>query len=332
MNLVAEDENGGFSFIWTIKNLSFCNPQGGSIESPDFVAKTAGGMRWCLRLFPKGSYEAGSMTFFLCLMSNPKKSSFTVNYALSIGVANGSFKKIRDKEFNSNGSTYQGFSCFLTLHELSKNRTLIEDDILTLRCRIWKKNRDLKTFVRCFAKTKISIEDIVFVWTLKDFKNLPNETKSRMVQSMASEITPFSINLLSGGTFGDSPTIEAVIKQVDTIKRNFLRCQIGLLDINKIVVYSVSVEHWFDNFSGTQVWKFPFIPKKKLFDNDEEYMSYGSLCLSCKFSVSSGNVVLSEVEGTEYRMDKYSIIDISDQKISEYLSITLNGCLKRLYC
>lgn len=292
MALVEDKRTGGFSFTWSIHNFSYCvQKEAEFIDSPQFIVEALGSnYTWYLRLFPRGYGANGFISYYL----RQTKSASVVNAVLSIRINNGLFKEIGEQTFNTNSISESGYMYFLSYEELIEPGAFLDNDILTLRCRIWRNETDLSTTINCYAYTEINITKLNYKWILKVFvdSNHDNriiETKfnqSTKIQCFSSDIQCFEIHLLYGGTFGDD-TIHFAIEKAENTKRMLLISMIHLIDVDGKVVHSVRGEYLFEKSNKPKIFTFPFLSKHKLLSKENCYLKSGRLTLRCEFSAST---------------------------------------------
>lgn len=145
MDSVHDNEAGGFAFVWSIHNFSYCVQQESeSLRSPYFAVESIKDKSWYLELYPRGNDAPGFISLYL---QRPYMAS-NVKFVLSVQVSNGLFEKIGEPtiETDKGKKTYQhqqGYRFFLSLKKLKGPDSYRNKDNLTLRCRMWTKDTDL---------------------------------------------------------------------------------------------------------------------------------------------------------------------------------------------
>lgn len=132
----------GFTFTWSIQNFSECvQKEDEYIDSPGFELK---GYIWDLHLFPKGDKTPGFISCYVRHESytSARRISYpsVVNTVLSIQASNGLFKTIGEQTFNPNSTSDIAYQ--YSFEELYGPDAFLDNDTLTLRCRIWENEND----------------------------------------------------------------------------------------------------------------------------------------------------------------------------------------------
>ncbi|KAG8182867.1 hypothetical protein JTE90_024610 [Oedothorax gibbosus] len=261
------------TFTWYIHNFSRCNKnENESIISPHFCA---GGIEWLLQLYPKGLNESHDFaSFFLSPVSYEKyPANNTFMYVLSIRKHDGHFKDSNELSVTKYVTRPDACKYFISLYELNKPDVYLDNDILTLRCRLWKRDVDLPESVNCFAHAKIKVAKLDYLWILTDLVDtagIPKHKFNRCAGMLhfSNAFSKIQIYLSTGDTFAD----DAIYFGISPVSNAILYAvyQIHLLDASRSIVQSISGEVIFQNSNSIQ--KFPFLSKRKLFANKESYL------------------------------------------------------------
>lgn len=143
--MVLEDDKGtgGFSFIWTIQNFSYCLQQNGeSLLSPSFAVDALGKDKWCISLYPRGSNLHKDMLSVYLRRIAFKHFPLEVNFVISIRTIKGTFKKFEVSKDIFAEISGHGVPNFLTLAQLFEKGVYLENDALTVQCRMWRSTVD----------------------------------------------------------------------------------------------------------------------------------------------------------------------------------------------
>lgn len=297
MDFVEDYETGGLTFTLSIHNFSNCvQKEDEFLDGPKFVVDSIKYTTFNLRVYPKGNGARGFISCYLMkdhhldhellIVYNKLKS---INYVLLIRTCDGVFK---GEPCKLSREKLLGSPKMLSIKDLNEPGAYLDNDTLTLRCRLWVDDNDLLTSRKCFARTKINFTKIDYLWKLDDFENKYDSNPTTDIKVPSIEIPHFTIHLFNGVSFG-SDTIHFVIK-LPQDKKLFLICNILLLDADGKIAHSVQGEYLFPNSNETQIWNLPFLSKHKLLSKKELYLPNGRLTLRCTFSASTG-VVQNEI-------------------------------------
>ncbi|GFV47591.1 speckle-type POZ protein B, partial [Trichonephila clavipes] len=291
MESTSEGERHGFTFIWRIKDFSFCNKlKDKYLESPKYVVHSMGNSEWFLRLYPRGRiFDSYIPCFLRRSESTGEPENIVIDYNLSIISVNDSFKfrqEINEHSFKK-GSGF-GFPDFLKREVIFSNpATYLPKDTLTIRCQVRKHRAEFATFTTCYATTRIAVENRYFTWSIKDFTSRNWSRKLKVPVMTASKLLS-DLNLYFFTSASDDYlqiTIENTNSNDD--EAVVLKCRIDVLDFNGLIRDSKTEVHIFQNFQ--EEWEFPpFILKNKLTRNAEVYLPNDVLTLRCQFAISSG--------------------------------------------
>ncbi|KAG8186211.1 hypothetical protein JTE90_008739 [Oedothorax gibbosus] len=92
-----------------------------------------------------------------------RKAEATFNFTLAIRMYNGQFKETDENVFD--GSNYfKGYSKFLSLEELKGSDGYLDNDTLTVRCRMWKTDFDISASVKWGAHSRIKVSKFDYTW------------------------------------------------------------------------------------------------------------------------------------------------------------------------
>lgn len=331
--MVLEDENGteGFSFIWTIQNFSYCLQQHGeSLPSPYFVVDTLGQTEWRLKLYPKGELNPTTIRIDLTYSAASKQRPIEINYVLSIRSINGAFKKFLARKYIFATAKGYGSPCSLTPAQLFKRGVYLDNDTLTVQCRMWGSTVDRLTFYKGYAKTIIGVEKTVIMWNLENFAFTQNDKRTKKVQLTSTEMISFTIDLFWSGTSADEKNLQVEVKPTKIKQPYFTTCELSLLDLGGKTGHFVREEHYFEVSQGEQIWEFPFISKEKLLSLEKSCFPNSTMSLRCELAVSAG-VQYSQVERTEFGItDNHQI-----RRLNETADLDLPGSwrddLQRFY-
>ncbi|GFR16968.1 tdpoz2 [Trichonephila clavata] len=171
MDSQSISERKCFSFTWAIENFSFCwQRDGETILSPAFIVDTIERSKWKLMLYPEHlSGKAYYVSFFLKREKDSKGPiDIKIFLEFSFLAADGSVIMSNEiLEYSFHRGAAADFPETLKKELLQSQREqFLPNDILTVRCRIWKNFEEMIEERQCFARTRIGVERRSFVWTV----------------------------------------------------------------------------------------------------------------------------------------------------------------------
>ncbi|GFY57133.1 TD and POZ domain-containing protein 3 [Trichonephila inaurata madagascariensis] len=298
MEYCSTCEKKCFSFTWAIENFSFFwQKKGENILSPTFIADTIERSKWKLALYPDGCMSArnNSISFFLRREVDSKgPTNLNIFFELSFLAVDGSVvmsSGIFECSFDRGKSG--GFSEFMKKESLGfhKQQSLPED-ILTARCRMWKKFGQITEERQCFARTRIGVERRSFVWTIPEFSSYGKRVFD--IKSILDDkrVMTLNLSLERGNLFLEHAFFPDL--QVFLVDKT-LKCSIfhfHLLDVfgNRLEYLKQKII-----FTEHNELVYPsFISVEELIHN-KDYLPNDVLTLHCKCSFTAG-IVSEEIE------------------------------------
>nr|XP_050047599.1 speckle-type POZ protein-like [Dermacentor andersoni] len=129
-----------FSYMWTIKNFSFCREETGEVlRSSTFSAGANDKLKWCLKLNPKGLDEGSKdyLSLFLLLISC-SKSEVRAKFKFSVVNAKQEEAEVVEskKAFAFVPGKDWGFKEFIRRDLLNEATGLLPNDKLTISCEV----------------------------------------------------------------------------------------------------------------------------------------------------------------------------------------------------
>ncbi|GFY55611.1 TD and POZ domain-containing protein 3 [Trichonephila inaurata madagascariensis] len=287
-----------FSFTWAIENFSFCwQKKGESISSPTFIADTIERSRWKLVLYPDGEMSArnNSISFFLRREEDSKgPTHLNIFFELSFLAVDGSVVMSGDIfEYSFDRDKSCGFSEFMKKESLQFHKKQSPpEDILTARCRMWKKFGQITEERQCFARTRIGVERRSFVWTIPEFSSYGE--KKFDIKSILDDkrVMTLNLSLERGNLFLEHAIFPEL--QVFLVDRT-VKCSI--FHFHLLDVFGNRVEYFKQKciFTEHNEHIYPsFISIEELIHN-ENYLANDVLTLHCECSFTAG-IVSEEIE------------------------------------
>ncbi|KAF8777733.1 TD and POZ domain-containing protein 1-like [Argiope bruennichi] len=160
-----------FIFTWSIENISYSWYKTlDYIVSPTFIAGPMQNSAWSLKLYPRGRDDSDFLSLYLSREKDSVSRIIAVNFEFSCISADTSKSHLcfileAFKTFANSGYVGCGESCFMKRHEVFDRRKdfYLPQDILTLQCRMWKRNKDVDEFGQSFGRTRLTIERLSLV-------------------------------------------------------------------------------------------------------------------------------------------------------------------------
>ncbi|GBN88854.1 Speckle-type POZ protein B [Araneus ventricosus] len=299
-----------YTFFWCIENYSFCwHEIGEKLVSPPFTADGLEGTAWNLQLYPRGGSPVlnGVISLYLERSASdegPEKA--LIKYELSFLAACGSprYSVEFDRVFKR-GVGYEWYT-FLKIDEmlLGRRAEFLPEDILTVRCKIWKGQGNIHKMAPICARTRIGIEKISFLHVVENFSSLePNQKHTIEIQShsknecFALSSLYFSCDSWLGG--------EMVVEITPSDSKHILsKRKISLLGSGNVIVCS-KIDNRFDVRKDIQ--KLPLsLTRQVIQDKKSEYLHGGKLSLLCECVFSTG-LEFDKIEETEHKICAASV-------------------------
>ncbi|GIY69069.1 speckle-type POZ protein [Caerostris darwini] len=301
-----EMEKNEFTFIWRIKNFSFCNqPKDTWLDSPKYIVHSMDCTEWFLRLYPNGRMFDSYIPCFLRRSDSCERSEhLELDCEMFVVSSDGSqaFTKVIGGLVFKKGTGF-GFPYFIRREELHKNRNkYLPNDTLTICCHMWKPVSNVAILALCSASTRIGVETRYYTWSIEDFISRNWQQKVRIPVVAASKLRP-DLNIYFFLTISDDH-LQITFEQINPKQSSgiFFNCEIAILDSKGNPLDTKKSEHMFT--PSEKDWKFPpFIQKSKLIRHSETYLVEDKLSLRCKFAISLG-VVSEQIEKIIYGPSK----------------------------
>ncbi|GFY68313.1 TD and POZ domain-containing protein 3 [Trichonephila inaurata madagascariensis] len=279
-----------FSFTWVIENFSFYWQKiGKKILSPAFTVDTIESTKWKLVLYPDGELRVknDSMSFFLRREADSKgPTDITIYLELSFLAADGSVLKSSSiTEYSFARGKDIGFPEILKKELLrSQRQQFLTEDILTARCRMWKKFGEIIEQRQYFARTRIGIERRSFVWTVPRFSTCEKSTFN--IKSILNDEPVMTLNILA-----TTNKLQVILK-AESLKSSIFHFHLLDSSENRVeflkqkIIFAERYDEFFYLFS---------ISKEKLMKNKSLYLPNDILTLHCDCSFTAG-IMSEEIE------------------------------------
>ncbi|GBN14650.1 Speckle-type POZ protein [Araneus ventricosus] len=280
-------------FLWFIENYSFCTHKNGeSLVSPEFTANSLEGAVWCLSLYPRGYKEEskGYISLYLTRReTDDGPGQFPLKFELSILLADGSDLQSGTVEYTFEKGN--GFGChqFLKREEvlLRRKAVCLPQNILSVRCKIWKNEGKTEPVAQICARTRLGIKEISFLHIVEGFGAFkPNEKKTTQIRS-SKETPVLSSSLYFSDDSWSEGEIVVEIKPPDT-NHVLSKCKLSLLDRSGKATECGEADNRFDE-TRQDIQKLPLSLRRQVILNREsKYLPDDKLTLLCECTFSTG--------------------------------------------
>ncbi|KAF8771296.1 BTB and MATH domain-containing protein 43 [Argiope bruennichi] len=296
----AGEKRKFFTFTWALENASYCwHKNNERLPSPMFVVDGIEKTKWRLSLYPRGMDNAEYISCGLNRLADDTDiDSVEVDFDIAFITEDGTVLKISNVKRHSfqKRSKCYGFDEFEKRYEVFvvKRSIFLPDDILRVRCRIWKSVGEITEKGQWFARTCIGVEKRSFVWNIEKFSKLdPSNVVNYTIKSVLNENPVLSLNLFL--THGSRKTNSIHCKLVcsdQSIK--YCTLQMLLLPTSENAIKCCQNEFWF-GVSEKAFYCFTLnLTKEKVEKSKNLYLPGDVLSLFCECNFSSG-IILEEI-------------------------------------
>ncbi|GBM88658.1 hypothetical protein AVEN_10495-1 [Araneus ventricosus] len=179
-----------YFFFWFVENYSYCwHKNGEKLASPNFTIDELEGRIWNLRLYPRGKNDEDEGHISLSLirsLEDDEPENVSIKYELSFLAADGSAFCCQKSEDEFRRGYGYGYGKFLKIDKLlsRRNSDYLPEDILTVRCKIWKGEGKVQSIGQSNARSRIRIEKNSFLNVVENFSALqPNVKQTTKILS-----------------------------------------------------------------------------------------------------------------------------------------------------
>ncbi|CAL1273124.1 unnamed protein product [Larinioides sclopetarius] len=302
-----------YNFFWSINNYSYCRQScGEALVSPYFTADGLESSAWTLHLYPRGKrvQDKGFISLFLKRSGYDGPEKFSIMFELSVLKEDGSPISLKQYHVYFLTKSECGDCDFLKMDVILMQRNFPQD-ILRVRCKIWKGEGDFNRVAHIYARTQIEVEVVSFLHEVKDFSKLePNQKHNLNIPSnslnncsLLSSVYFISLSCLAG-------EMKVVITPPDG-KHVLSKRKISLLDASGNVILCDRFDNRFD-VTKRDLRDLPLsITRQEIMENKIKYLLDDKLSLQCECSFSTGQEY-AKIEKTQYEIpmqeNAYSVV------------------------
>ncbi|GBN57154.1 Speckle-type POZ protein-like [Araneus ventricosus] len=319
MRNVMNNGRKEYTFFWFIENYSYCwQKNGEALVSPNFTADGLQGSVWVIQLYPRGL--GNEYRYFISLSLNRSKADdgpedTSLKYEMSVLAADGSDVHSLEYAYTFKRGEGRAWGEFLRLDEKLWRRSFPQD-ILTVRCKIWKGEGNVHEVARICARTRIGIEKVSFLHVVKDFSTLePNQTNTTEVRSHSKKECFVSSILYFTN---DSCCEGKIILEIKPSGSSYILSQrkISLLDVSGNMIGCGENDNWFD-VTRKDIQKLPLsLKRQEILMKESEYLSNNKLSLYCACSFSTG-LEFQKIEETQNEIPMAAAKRTNNQELSK---------------
>ncbi|CAL1271323.1 unnamed protein product [Larinioides sclopetarius] len=282
-----------YTFFWFIENYSYCwHKNGKKLISPNFTVDELEGTTWGLELYPRGDEleDKGYLSLFLYRSEQDDGPRIvSIKYELLILTADKSCILCEEYVHKfKRGDGYGGVG-ILNMDELLLNieSGCLSQDILNVRCRIWKGEGNDRNIGQSSARTRIRIEKNYFLHVVENFSKLrPNVKHSKKIRTHSKKDRFITSSLYL--TQEKLIVMEIVLSDMISTNQILCKCEISLLDgFGNMIECGVIDNRCYAVRETTHTTSL-FLSKEVILNRKNEYLPNDELSLICECIFSSG--------------------------------------------
>ncbi|GBM88662.1 hypothetical protein AVEN_10499-1 [Araneus ventricosus] len=163
------NEKSEYVFFWFIENYSYCwHENGEKFSSPNFTIVELEGTTWALYLYPRWDDDEAEGQISLFLVRSKQDDgpeNVSIKYELSFLAADGSAIYCDETEDEFKRGEGYGYDQWTKMDEiiLQRNSYYLPEDILAVRCKIWKGEGKVPNIGQSSARTPFRVEKKSFL-------------------------------------------------------------------------------------------------------------------------------------------------------------------------
>ncbi|GBM67078.1 Speckle-type POZ protein [Araneus ventricosus] len=301
-----DNERKECTFLWFIEKYSYCwHENRKPLRSPRFSFDALEGTDWYLVLHPRGyrNEDRGNISLFLWRSTNDAGPEyFSVEYELSVLVADGSGPHSREFESKFKKNDMRGFYQFVQRDDIHLRRKseYLPNDTLSVCCKMWKGESNVENAEQISARTRILIEKISFLHVVENFSTLqPNVKKTIKIRSNSVEGGFLTISLYYTDGSCEEKIIIEIVSSDD--KKILHKCEISLLEGSGNIIKCEGNDYAHGSERINIQKLLLSLTRRVILDRKSEYLPDDKLSLLCECTFSLG-LISHEIEETRHEM------------------------------
>ncbi|GBM39610.1 Speckle-type POZ protein [Araneus ventricosus] len=291
-----------YTLFWFIENYSYCwHKNGKRLVSPNFTVDKLEDTTWALELYPRGQDDEDKDEMSLFLNRSEQDDGpriVSLKYELSLLAADGSVIWYEEYDYAFKRGDGYGSDGLLQMDEilLGRKADYLPQDILTVRCKIWKGEGNVRNIGQSSARTRIRIEKNSFLHVVENFSTLqPNAKQTTTIQSHSKKGCFISSSLY----FTEENMIMIEIVLSDTISANQIlcKCELSLIDGSGSVIECGGTDNRYEAVRKSTHTILLSLSREAVLNRKSEYLPDDKLSLICECTFSSG-IEFKKIEET----------------------------------
>ncbi|GBM03300.1 TD and POZ domain-containing protein 4 [Araneus ventricosus] len=285
-----------YIYLWFIENYSCMYniaKNGKALISPNFMIEELEGKACNLLLYPKGYSEKdiGRVSLFLRSETDAVPKDFSIKFELSVLAVGGSSLHSREYEFTFKEGIAMGSEQFhIEADEILRRKAeYLPKDTLSVCCKIWKGEGDVRKVVQISARNRITTEKVSFPHIVKSFSSLlPNVKRTFRIKSSSKEKRDISSSIYFTKDAFCEEKIMVEIALSDT-SQILYKCEVSLLNGYGNVIECTGANC---SYSGERIniIKMPLsLTRDVILSRKSEYLPDDKLVLLCECTLFKGS-------------------------------------------
>ncbi|CAL1275374.1 unnamed protein product [Larinioides sclopetarius] len=264
-------EPAHFTYIWTIENTCFpCY-----VESPVFTVKEMEMTKWQIWIFTE---LLDFVSIRIWREDDDGPDSIEIKFELSfLGIHGLPLIEKVDVEKFEKGDDFH-FSKFADTKNIFCQRRIkfLPEDVLTVRCRMWRIGTGISQLDSCFARTVMRPQRRYFIWAIREFSTL-QRNQVKKIHFNTTSTSHMTFNFFVTEQDGEE-YINISTQNSDNEGYDWYNVIIDILDFEGKVVHSIREPVY--SYRGYK--EFNIYRKSKLLNDKDSLLPNDVLTLRCK--------------------------------------------------
>ncbi|CAL1296282.1 unnamed protein product [Larinioides sclopetarius] len=293
-----EGNRKSFTFTWILENFEYCwQETADELLSPTFIADTMDRTKWSLSIYPRGAESNRWVSLILRREVDSKgPATYEVYYELAFLASDGLVLTSKSEQGVFLNGDRWGYIRFEKRESIFANQSrLLFQGALTIRCRIWKRDRKVIRDGQFIARSRIDVERKAFLWRMKNFSIFDiGRGKTFKLKSTFDDKLIITLKL---HLRNNQSSYSILIKFINSSQRSlFSSFKSSLIDARGNYVNCGKHKFLFSYSVQNEECKLS-LSKDTLIDNKSLYLPNNILTLYCECAFSS-RIMLIESEAT----------------------------------